>query len=243
MRLYRDLACWYPLVTTPGEYAGEADHVAALVATAGSGQARTLLELGAGAGHLASHLKQRFACTLSDREPEMLALSRALNPECEHVAGDMRSLSLGRYFDAVLIHDAVGYLTSTADLAAAMATTAAHLVPGGVAVFLPDHVRDTFAEGADHGGFDGTDGRALRYLEWTHDPDPADTTITADYAFLIREADGTARVEHDRHILGLFDRTTWHRLMEAAGLDLVDVSAVPDPYPDEHEVFVGRKRR
>ncbi|NNG04541.1 MAG: class I SAM-dependent methyltransferase, partial [Inquilinus sp.] len=192
-------------------------------------------------GSLASHLKRRFACTLTDLSPDMLALSRTLNPECEHIAGDMRSLSLGRLFDAVLIHDAIDYMTGEADLAAAMATAARHLGPGGVAVLLPDHVRDSFTEGTDHGGFDGADGRALRYLEWTHDPDPADSTITADYALLIREADGTARVEHDRHILGLFDRATWRRLMHAAGLEPVDVSAIPDPYPDEHAVFVGRK--
>jgi hypothetical protein len=38
----------------------------------------------------------------------MLGLSRALNPECEHLAGDTRTLPLGRTFDAVLVHDAIG---------------------------------------------------------------------------------------------------------------------------------------
>ena len=46
----------------------------------------------------------------------MLALSRALNPECEHLAGDMRTLRLGRVFDAVFVHDAVCYMTTRADL-------------------------------------------------------------------------------------------------------------------------------
>lgn len=56
--------------------------------------------------------------TLVDRSPEMLAVSFALNPECEHVVGDMRDMRLGRVFDCVLIHDAICYLTTEAELRA-----------------------------------------------------------------------------------------------------------------------------
>jgi len=41
----------------------------------------------------------------------MLALSMTVNPECEHIEGDMRTLRLGHTFDAVFLHDAVMYLT------------------------------------------------------------------------------------------------------------------------------------
>jgi hypothetical protein len=37
----------------------------------------------------------------------MLELSRALNPECRHLQGDMRSLRLEERFEAVLIFDAI----------------------------------------------------------------------------------------------------------------------------------------
>jgi hypothetical protein len=52
----------------------------------------------------------------------MLELSRGLNPECEHVVGDMRPLHLGRQFDAVFVHDAVMYMTTEDDLRQAMET-------------------------------------------------------------------------------------------------------------------------
>ena len=48
----------------------------------------------------------------------MLALSATLNPECEHLEGDMRTLRLGRTFDVVFIHDAISYLTTEDDLRA-----------------------------------------------------------------------------------------------------------------------------
>src|SRR4051794_21752206 len=107
--LYRDLVPWYRLLDPVADHAEEAAAYAAALASAGAPAGGTLLELGAGAGGNASFIKRQFRCTLTDISPEMQALSRALNPECEHLAGDMRTLRLGRGFDAVLVHDAVCY--------------------------------------------------------------------------------------------------------------------------------------
>ena len=145
-----------------------------------------MLELGSGGGNNASHYKQSVRATLVDRSPGMLALSQRLNPECEHRQGDMRSIRLGRTFDAVLVQDAVLYLTTEADLRSTMVTAFEHCRPGGVALFAPDYTRETFAPATTHGGHDG-DGRALRYLAWIRDPDPADTTYVVDFAYLFHE--------------------------------------------------------
>ena len=106
----------------------------------------------------------------------------------------MRSVRLGRIFDCVFVHDAVGYMTSESDLRRAMETAFVHCRPGGAALFAPDHVRENFRPSTDHGGHDAG-ARGLRYLEWTWDPDPTDTTCVADYAYLLRESDGSVRVE------------------------------------------------
>ena len=240
MRIYGALADWYPLITAAPEYAGEADHLVRLVDAARDGPADTLLELGTGAGHMASHLAGRFACTLTDVSPEMLDISRAQNSRCEHVQGDMRALELGRTFDVVLAHDAIGYMLTETDLGAAIATAARHLRLGGLAVLLPDSVADTFTPATESGGHDAPDGRALRYLEWSHDPDPTDTEITIDYALMLREPGRPVRVERDTHRIGLFPVATWLRLMREAGLEPVEVDA-PDPHAGEHTVFVGRR--
>jgi hypothetical protein len=52
----------------------------------------------------------------------MRAMSRALNPDCEHLDGDMRSVRLARSFDAVFVHDAVCYMTTESDLRMAIET-------------------------------------------------------------------------------------------------------------------------
>jgi SAM-dependent methyltransferase len=239
-RLYQDLAPWWPLISPPQEYEEEAAFAANVFAMA-SGPVREILELGSGGGHNASFLKQRFAMTLVDISAEMLAESRRLNPECEHLPGDMRTLRLDRTFDAVFVHDAVDYMTTERDLSQAIGTAFAHCRAGGVAVFVPDNLAETFLPGTGWGGSDAPDGRGARYLEWAWDPDPADTWTLTEYAFLLRDADGSVRSVHESHRLGLFDRGTWLRLLEAAGFEPRAVTEETSDDRMPRELFVGRR--
>ena len=200
-----------------------------------------MLELGSGGGNNASHMKQHFELTLTDVSPQMLALSRTINPELEHIEGDMRTLRLGREFDAVFVHDALDYMTSEDDVRAAIETAYVHCRTGGAALLAPDHVRENFRTSTMHGGHDGEDGRALRYVDWSYDPDPSDTTCVTDFAYLLREADGTVRVEHDRHVCGLFARDDWLRWLREAGFEPHVLPHAHSEVEAEAELFVARK--
>jgi len=238
MHMYSDLAPWFHLLTHPSDYWDEAAFVARVAEEVAIGEARTLLELGSGGGNNASHLKARFECTLTDISPDMLALSRTLNPECEHREGDMRTLRLDRTFDVVFIHDAIGYLTTENDLSAAIETAAVHVRPGGVVILTPDATTEIFKPRTDKGGHDGEDGRSLRYLEWIHPT--TGTTYDVDYLIIARGPGDEFRVVHDRHTLGVFPEATWTRLIAEAGLELVDTT-VENPYELEQAAFVGRR--
>ncbi len=112
---------------------------------------------------------------------------------------------LERLFDGVLIHDAIMYMTSEMDLHKAIQTTYLHCRKTGVAMFVPDFVRETFKPSTKHGGHD-RHGRGLRYLAWTYDPDREDDTYLTDFAYLIKDTDGSVLAVYDRHIMGLFPR-------------------------------------
>ncbi len=240
-RLYSELADWFHLLTAPASYAQEADFYRRLLLEACDEPPRTVLELGSGGGNNASHLKRHFELTLVDRSPQMVELSRSLNPECRHLVGDMRDVRLSEEFDAVFVHDAIAYVTIEDDLAATTVTAAEHVRPGGAALFVPDFVRERFEPRTQHGGHDG-EGRALRYLEWAWDPDPSDTTYVSDFAYLVREG-GEVRCVQDRHVLGLFPRAMWVELLERAGLEARRVFAPPHEEPAGAELFVGKKAR
>lgn len=232
-RFYAELAHWWPLFSPPSDYGEEADDL--LPRLGHVPDDATLLELGSGGGHLASHLTSRFRCTLTDLSEGMLAVNRQLNPTAEHHQGDMRSLRLGRTFDVVLVHDAIMYATTEDDVVATLRTAAVHCSAHGVVAVLPDCVRESFEPDTDCGGEDGDDGRAFRYLEWTWDPDPTDHTYIVDYVFTMREQDGTVRIEHDRHVEGLFSRSEWVSMFAAAGL-----AATSSIDPWDRDVFIAR---
>jgi SAM-dependent methyltransferase len=216
-RLYTDHAAWFHLLTAPEDYAEESAFYTGLLRSAATGPCQTLLELGSGGGNMASHYVKEFDAVLTDVSPAMLALSRTIHPDVEHVVGDMRSLRLGRTFDAVLVHDAVDYMLGEDDLRQAMTTAYVHLRPGGVAVFAPDHTQENYRGGTDHGGHDAPDGRGLRYLEWCHPAEPGATTCVVDYALVFHEPGRPPRVDVDRHVSGLFSRDTWLRLLREVG--------------------------
>lgn len=237
---YSHLAPFWPLLSPVEDYAEEAREFLRVIETHAP-NARRALELGAGGGHNAFYLKRRLSMTLTDLSAEMLAESARLNPECEHVCGDMRTLDLGTSFDLVFAHDALDYMTTEADLAAAIATAHRHLAPDGVALFVPDAVKERHDPSTECGGSDAPDGRGIRYLEWTAEVEPNATRGTTHYSFLVRDVDGTVRGFHERHDFGVFPQATWVRLFERAGLAVEVIEERTEDDRTPRLMFIGRK--
>lgn len=238
--LYSEIAPWWQLISPPHDYEEEAAFVLSQIRTAPI-HVRDVLELGSGGGNNASHLKSCFNMTLVDASEEMLEVSRRLNPECEHVQGDLRTIRLDRQFEAVFVHDAIDYMLTERDLGQAIDTAFTHCSPGGLAIFVPDYTRETYQPSTEHGGTDGPDGRGARYLEWTWDPDPADTSVLTEYAFLLRDAGGAAHTLHQTHRNGLFARKTWLDLLAAAGFEAESVDERTSEDREPREIFIGRR--
>ena len=218
-KLYNELAAgWYQLLSPVSEYKEEAGLYHHTFEEHQNPPPKTILELGSGAGHNAYYMKQWYDLTLSDISEDMLMISKNLNPECRHHLGDMKTLRLNKIFDAVFIHDAIMYMTSEYHLEQALLTAFLHCKAGGIVLITPDFIKGNFNMVVDCGGSDEK-GRGLRYLEWKQDPDPDDDTYTVDYAFLMRDADGSMHIEHDHHVEGLFSEATWLGLLRKVGFD------------------------
>lgn len=238
-RLYGDLAHLWPLVSPPEEYAEEAGHWrTTLRELLGPGRHR-ILELGVGGGHNLSHLTADFEATAVDASEGMLAHSRRLNPSVTHHLGDMRRVRLGERFAAVLIHDAIDYMLTEADLGAAIVTAAAHLEPGGVLVMAPDHLLDSFQGPVVDHRTHSAEGVQLTYYEYAYDPDPSDTTMETLYTYFIQQG-GRLEIEHDRHITGLFPKSTWVHLITEAGFSFEERLYHLLEDDTEYPLLVGR---
>ncbi len=238
-RLYNDLAYLWPLMSPPEEYAEEAAYWRENLREALGPGRHSILELGVGGGHNLSHLTSDVEATAVDLSEKMLDLSRQLNPDVEHLLGDMRHIRLGRTFKAVLIHDAISHMLSEADLLAAFNTAAAHLEPGGIFMTSPDYFLETFHEPHVEHGTRSNGHLQLTYFEYGYDSDPNDTTIETVFTHMIREK-GRLHIEHDRFITGLFPKATWIRLIKEAGFSFEERSYRLESTDTEYVMLIGR---
>ena len=237
-RLYTELAPLWPMLTDRETTVQEARHLQDLMDSAHGERVSSILELGCGGGSLAAAFDSDRDVVLTDLAPEMLAVARKQNPHRRCVQGDMRTLRLPDTFSAVLLHDAVMYITTLADLHAAIHTAAAHLDPGGVLIITPDATKEQFVERAVSGGRIGQPG--VQVMEWHWDPDPLDDTHQLDIVVLHRDDRGTMHSMHESHTLGLFSAVAFIDALRANGLTpMVDLIWDDTLFP---EVFAGRKR-
>jgi SAM-dependent methyltransferase len=229
-RLYSDLAWLWPLWGDPdGEYAEWCAHVVAMIEKHAKREVRTLLNLGCGGGKNAYNLKRHYRVTGLDLSNDMLANARKLNPDCTFVQGDMREFSLRERFDAIVIDDAVAYMTSREDLLRVFRAAHRHLEPGGVMIVSPDGTKETFEQNESHvtrgnaaaEGEAKTEGVDVVFIENNYDPDPNDDTYEALIIYLIREK-GALRVVEDMHTLGIFAAEVWPQLLREAGFEVHD---------------------
>ena len=222
--LYTDLAWLWPMwgdATT--EYAHYCQHVTDLIRQHAKLPATTLLDIGCGGGKNVLNLKRQFTVTGVDLSSAMLAQAKELNPECMFVQGDMRTFRLDRTFDAVLMDDALSYMSCLADFAAAFRTAYAHLNPGGVLVATPDVTTETFQQNktivtpaaprATQAGVE------VVFVENTYDPDPTDVQYETTVLYLIRDH-GRLRIETDHWTMGIFSPDTWRRVLREAGFEV-----------------------
>ncbi|MGI2328098.1 class I SAM-dependent methyltransferase [Planococcus sp. YIM B11945] len=215
MKLYKELAEWWPLMSPHTDYEEEATLYLALIKRYHPRVLRAI-EFGSGGGSNAFYMKRHFSLVLSDLSEDMLAVSKNLNPDLRHIQGDMRTFDAGETFDLVFIHDAITYFTSEADLRLVMDNAKKHLNEGGVLLIMTDQFKETFEPVTSHGGID-KDGRGFRYVEWTYDLDSDDGVTETEYAYLMRDENGHVTSESDHSRSGLFAMADWERLLLESG--------------------------
>ena len=135
----------------------------------------------------------------------------------------MRTYALGEQFDAILIDDAVSYMTTAADLRSVFERAYAHLAPEGVMITGPDDTKETFQQNRTRVSYADPavkpENIDVVFIENDYDPDPGDDTYEGTMIYLIRQ-EGKLRIEHDLHLLGLFSLDVWRKLLLDVGFTL-----------------------
>ncbi|MEA2062414.1 MAG: class I SAM-dependent methyltransferase [Gemmatimonadota bacterium] len=230
-RLYGDLTWIWPVISPVEDYIEETRQIVRLIREHSMTEVKSLLDLGCGGGHYDYTLKEHFEVTGIDVSESMLSLARRLNPEAAYHYGDMRTLRLGKKFDAVMIADSINYMLTERDLRAAFETAYTHLEPGGVFWTFAEVTTERFKQNrstcSTHEGKDVE----IAYFENYYDPDTTDTNYEISLIYLIRRRGCHLELEMDRHLCGVFKLETWLGLLQDIGFEVEQSRFGPEACP------------
>ncbi|UCG93567.1 MAG: class I SAM-dependent methyltransferase [Candidatus Aerophobus sp.] len=206
-------------MSTPEEYKEESELFHRVIKEYSKIHVKTLLHLGCGGGRNDYTFKKHFMVTGLDISEDMLKLARELNPEATYFCGDMRTVRLGKLFDAVTIPDSINYMKSEEDLRSVFFTAYEHLKPGGVFLILIEETLEKFKQNRTTSSIHSQGDIQIVFIENSYDPDPNDTTFETTFIFLVRRR-GELEIFTDRHLGGIFKLETWHNLLKEIGFEV-----------------------
>ncbi|UZQ55230.1 class I SAM-dependent methyltransferase [Trichothermofontia sichuanensis B231] len=144
MTVFGQYARYYDLLYQDKDYQKESDFIIELLKEYAP-HAKNLLELGCGTGRHAEYLlKAGYQITGVEKSADMLKIcqqrQQRLSPDLksllEITEGDLRTIRIGKKFDAVLaLFHVISYQSTNDDLLAAFTTVHEHLEPGGIFIF------------------------------------------------------------------------------------------------------------
>lgn len=200
------------------DWEDEARDVTAIVRELRPG-ASSLLDMACGTGaHLAEFARHFDHTEGVEIAPAMRrrALDRVPPATVVH-AGDMRTVRLGRRFDAVTcLFTSAAFLPTVADLATALDRMAGHLVPGGVLVVEPWYFPETFIDGYLGGDLVRLPDRVVSRV--SHSVRRADATHL-HVEWTVADASGIRRFT-ELEVMSLFTREQYLAAFDLAGCDV-----------------------
>lgn len=216
-KAYSELAWTESLVYRPAEGLEEVELFSKLIKENSKRRTETLLHVGCGSGIYDYTFKEHFKVTGVDLSEEMLEIAKKRNPEVVYHHGDMRTIELKEKFDAVVIPESIGYMTTSIDLKKAIKCANKHLNPGGVLLIVAN-LKESFKE--NNFVYTGRKGDIeITIFENNYIPPDNDSIYEATIIYLIRDK-GRLETYTDIHTLGLFDKKTWQSFLKAEGFEI-----------------------
>ena len=214
---YEKLAWVDTLLCKPEDVAEEASLYCRTIKESSTRLPRTLLHLGCGAGFHDHTFKGHFRVTGVDISRGMLKIARRLNPGIDYRRADMRSVRIGKPYDAVIIPESIGYMTTQNSLRRALHTASLHLNRSGVLLVVA-HLQEEFRE--NNFAYSASKGNcAVTVFENNHILNSSKNCYEATMVYLIRR-NGRLKIYTDRHRIGLFRASVWNGLLKNEGFSV-----------------------
>jgi SAM-dependent methyltransferase len=198
-------------------------------------QAGSMLDVACGVGGHLTYFQKTFAHVEGlDLSKDMLRVAKNRLPDVPLHHADMTRFALTDRFDVVTcLFSSIGYLTSGADLDAALRCFADHVRPGGLVLVEPWWFPEKFLSGRVVSDLATVGGQTIaRVSHAVRDADRSHMQVH----YLVADEDTGVRHFTDTHVMSLFTRARYEAAFTAAGLAVDYVSGPRGP-----GLFVGTR--
>ncbi len=213
--MYTKSAAFYDAIYSFKDYAGEAAQLHSIIARHKLSAGSRLLDVACGTGrHIHAMRSLGYDAEGIDLDENLLAFARQRNPAVRFHCADMIDFRLPHAFDAVTcLFSAIGYTKTAARMRDAIASMAAHLLPGGVLIIEPWFSPSDSLDRVGQMSVDLPDLKLARIVNVQING----TAYVAYFHYLVGRRDGVDYLV-ERHELGLFTNDEYRGAFEAAGL-------------------------
>jgi SAM-dependent methyltransferase len=225
----RDYASAYDSMYADKDYERECDLVEQAFARFADGPVESVLDLGAGTGNHALPLARRgYDVAAVDLSEAMVRIATEKATEAgaqvDFRQGDLRTVQLGRRFDAVLLMFAVlGYQRTNEDVRAALDNARGHLRPGGVLVLDLWYGPGVLSDPPENRRrvISTPEGALTRTVS-------AELDVPRQLCAVRYGLSGAGRDAEETHVMRFFFPAELELFMDLTGFELVKLSSVED---------------
>jgi ubiquinone/menaquinone biosynthesis C-methylase UbiE len=216
-KTYESFAKYYDLVYGTKDYKAEGKAIERIVGKYKGSEGKKLLDVACGTGKHLKYLKQKFECTGTDLNQNMLDAAKKNLGDVRLVRSNMVTMRLGRKFDVITcLFSAIGYVKTYKNLEKTINNFSDHLNPGGVLIIQPWFNKSQW-KGDGYIDMRTYDSKNLKIARLSSNSTRG-TISLLNFHFLVAEKNKEVRYFLEKHELGLFDEKKTLRIMEKAGL-------------------------
>lgn len=145
--LYNHLAKYYDTIYADKDYKKECDWITKLIAENKTSGGNKLLDITCGTGEHLSYLKNKFSCTGSDLNNEMIKIAINKYPDITFKVKNMLDKIDDKYDIIISMFSSIAYLETYENFALFIKNINESLIPGGIILIQPWFEKDKFTPG------------------------------------------------------------------------------------------------
>ncbi|MFX1566904.1 MAG: class I SAM-dependent DNA methyltransferase [Promethearchaeota archaeon] len=234
--MYKELAKYYDLIYSWKDYKKEVERVKELIDKYKVSDGNKLLDVGCGTGKHLEYFKDKFSCTGTDINEEMLEVARKKIHGVIFKQADMINMKLkDKYGIIICLFSSIGYVKTYANLTKTIINFSNHLEKGGVVIIEPWFTKSTYSVG--HPGMTTYDGEDIKIAR-LNTAKLEDELSVMEMHYLIAERNEDVKYFVDRHELGLFEIEKFLDIMTKAG---IKADFLKDGLMKDRGLYIGIK--